>query len=299
MAKKTSGKRGSLFSKTLFVFGAALIFFIFAIAGFILYSGYNIKKDKYKDVSKPARIAKVEKVPSSEAPPLRPHNTLRPRVAIVIDDMGLGMKPLRDLLEMDAAISVAVLPFLPHSKDTAEQAHIKGRDVLLHLPMEPKDSDNNDPGKGALFTNMSEAQVAYEVKRGIDAVPYIKGINNHMGSKFTEDEKLMRVALAAVKANNLFFLDSKTTGKSVAYRVAKEMDIKAASRQVFLDNEEDVDYTKAQILKLIEIAKKRGSAIAIGHPHPSTIAALKQMLPRLKKDVDIVAVSSLIDSIKE
>lgn len=295
MAKKGSGKRGSLFSKALFIFGIALIFFMVGIAGFILYSGYNVKEERHKDTSKPAQIAKIEKPP---ALPLKPH-TLRPRVAIVIDDMGRDMKPIRDLLEMDAPISVSVLPFLPHSKETAEQAHAKRRDVLLHLPMEPKDSGNNDPGEGAIFTNMSETQVADEVKRDIDAVPYIKGINNHMGSKFTEDEKMMRVALKAAKANNLFFLDSKTTNKSAAYRVAKEMDIKAASRQVFLDNKEDVNYIKTQILELIEIAKKRGSAIAIGHPHPSTIAALKQMIPRLNQDVDIVAVSSLIDSIKE
>lgn len=293
MAKKGNVKRGSLsIKKTLFVFGIALVLFIVAILVFIFYPG---KEKPHKPPEVPPQVAKIEK---PQRQPLMPH-TLRPRVAIVIDDMGQDMKPLRDLLEMDAPISVAILPFLPHSRDTAEQAHAKGREVLLHLPMEPKDSGNNDPGEGALFTNMSEAQIAYEVKRDIDAVPYIKGVNNHMGSRFTEDENLMRIALKVAKANNLFFLDSKTTNKSAAYRVAKEMDIKAASRQVFLDNKEDVNYIKAQILELIEIAKKRGSAIAIGHPHPSTIAALKQMLPRLNQDVDIVAVSSLIDSIKE
>ncbi len=292
MAKKGNVQRRALLKKALFIFGIALVFSIITIVGFILYSGAPLPP------AQTAKIEKIEKPPAIGVPPSRPH-TLRPRVAIVIDDMGQDMKPLRDLLEMDAPISIAVLPFLPHSKDTAEQAHTRGREVLLHLPMEPKDSHNNDPGEGAVFTNMSEAQIAYEVKRDIDAVPYIKGINNHMGSRFTEDEKLMRIALKAAKANNLFFLDSKTTGKSTAYRVAKEMDIKAASRQVFLDNKEDVNYIKGQILELIEIAKKRGGAIAIGHPHPSTIAALKQMLPRLNQDVDIVAVSSLIDSIKE
>lgn len=304
MANKRSGKRGSLLSKTLFIFGIALISFIIGVAGFILYSSYSVKEEKHKDITKPVQHAIIGKpqmpLPDGETrgQALKPQ-TLRPRVAIVIDDMGRDMKALRDLLEMDAPISVSVLPFLPHSRDTAEQANTRGREVLLHLPMEPKDSDNNDPGKGALFTNMSEVQIADEVKRDIDAVPYIKGINNHMGSRFTEDEKMMRMALKSVKASNLFFLDSKTTSKSVAYRVAKEMDMKAASRQVFLDNKEDVNYIKTQLLELIEIAKKRGNAIAIGHPHPSTIAALKQMLPRLNQEVDIVAVSSLIDTIKE
>ena len=286
MAKTRKSKRGPLFLKALFIFGIALILFIIALMGFIIYSDYN---------PLPPQVAKIDKPP---APPVTVHIP-KAKVAIVIDDMGQDIRQLRDILEIDAPISIAVLPFLPYSKDIATEAGSKGREVLLHLPMEPKDSNNNDPGKGAVFTDMTEAQVTEQVRRDIEAVPYITGVNNHMGSRFTEDERLMRIVLNIAKTKNLFFLDSKTTSKSTGYRLAKEMEVKTASRQVFLDNEEDINYIKGQILELVEIAKKRGSAIAIGHPHPSTIAALKEMIPLLNKDVDIVTVSSLIDSIKE
>ena len=292
MAKKGSVKRGCLLAKTLSVFGIVLVVFVIAILIFIFYPQ---KEKPHKPSAIPPQVAKIEKPPG---PPVTVHIP-KAKVAIVIDDMGQDIRPLRDILEIDAPISIAVLPFLPHSKDIATEASLKGREVLLHLPMEPKDSDKNDPGKGAVFTNMTAAQVAEQVKRDIDAVPFITGVNNHMGSRFTEDERLMRIVLNITKTKNLFFLDSKTTNKSTGYRLAKTMDVKTASRQVFLDNEEDIDYIKGQILELVEIAKKRGSAIAIGHPHPSTIAALKEMIPMLNKDVDIVTVSSLIDSIKE
>ncbi|MBI5048106.1 MAG: divergent polysaccharide deacetylase family protein [Deltaproteobacteria bacterium] len=282
-------------TKTLFIFGIALGFFIMVIAGFILYYGYKSKEGEQKNLLIPPQVAKIEK------PQLPPAKTFVPKakVAIVIDDMGQDIKQLRELLEIDVPISIAVLPFLPYSKDVAKEANLNGREVLLHLPMEPKDSRNHDPGKGALFTDMSEAKVAEQVKKGIDAVPYITGINNHMGSMFTEDERLMKVVLEIAKTKNIFFLDSKTTNKSAAYRLAKEIGLRAASRQVFLDNKEDINYVKAQILELIEIAKKRGSAIAIGHPHPATILAIKEMIHTLNQDVNVVAVSSLIDSAGE
>lgn len=292
MAQTRKTKKGPLFLKALFIFGIALVFFIIAILVFIFYP----KKEKpHKPSALPPQVAKIEKPPAPPATVRIPKS----KVAIVIDDMGQDIRLLRDILEIDAPISIAVLPFLPYSKDVATEAGSKGREVLLHLPMEPKDSNNNDPGKGAVFTDMTEAQVAEQVRRDIEAVPYITGINNHMGSRFTEDERLMRIVLNIAKTKNLFFLDSKTTNKSTAYRLAKKLDIRATSRQVFLDNKEDIHYIKRQILELVEIAKKKGSAIAIGHPHPATIAALKEMVPVLNKDVDIVTVSSLIDSIKE
>lgn len=295
MSKNKTSKRGSLLSKTLFIFGIALIFSLIGIIGFILYSGHKEKEVPFKTIPTTPHVAKIEK------PQLPPVKTYIPKakVAIVIDDMGQDINQLRKLLEIDAPISIAVLPFLPHSKDIAKEANLKGREVLLHLPMEPKDSMGNNPGEGALYTDMSEAKVDEQVKRGIDAVPYIAGINNHMGSRFTEDERLMRTVLDVVKTKHLFFLDSKTTNKSAAYKLAKEMGVKAASRQVFLDNKEDVDYIKGQIRTLIKIAKKKGSAIAIGHPHPATILAIKEMISKLNEEVEVVSVSSLIDNVNE
>ncbi|MBI3397651.1 MAG: divergent polysaccharide deacetylase family protein [Deltaproteobacteria bacterium] len=292
--KNKKGKRRPLFSKAFFIFGVALIFFII-IGGFILYFRQAIKEGKHENIPSAPQVAKIEK---PQAMPLKPHIP-KAQVAIVIDDMGRDTKMLKEILEINAPIAVAVLPFLPHSRDVAKEANLMGLDVLLHLPMEPKDLSSNDPGEGAIFTNMSEAQVASQVKKDVDAVPYITGINNHMGSKFTEDEKLMRAVLEIAKKENLFFLDSKTTNKSAAYRLAKDMGLKTATRQIFLDNKEDIAYIKGQIGNLIRVAKKRGSAIAIGHPYPATIAAIKDMMSRLNEDVEIVPVSSLIDSVNE
>lgn len=298
MSKNKTSKRGSLLSKTLFIFGIALIFSLIGIIGFILYSGHKEKEVPFKTIPTTPQVAKIEKPPALGGPPVKTYIP-KAKVAIVIDDMGQDIKQLRKLLEIDAPISIAVLPFLAHSKDIAKEANLKGREVLLHLPMEPKDSMGNNPGEGALYTDMSEAKVDEQVKRGIDAVPYIAGINNHMGSRFTEDERLMRTVLDVVKTKHLFFLDSKTTNKSAAYKLAKEMGVKAASRQVFLDNKEDVNYIKGQIRTLIKIAKKKGSAIAIGHPHPSTILAIKEMISKLNEEVEVVSVSSLIDNVNE
>lgn len=296
MGKNNWSKKGSFSSKTLFVLRIAAVFFIIAIAGFILYLSYSTKEKSPEPISTSTVVAKIEK-PQPPVPQM-PHIPLA-KVAIIIDDIGRDRAQLKEILEIDAPIAIAVLPFLPNSESAAKEAYLNGREVLLHLPMEPKDLSNNDPGEGAILTTMSERQVASQVKKDIDAIPHIVGINNHMGSKFTENERLMKIVLEIAKEKNLFFLDSKTTNQSTAYRLAKELGLKTVSRQVFLDNKEDINYIKGQIRELIEVAKKRGSAIAIGHPHRVTIEALKEMMPILSKEVEIVALSTLIDSMDE
>lgn len=221
-----------------------------------------------------------------------------PRVAIVIDDMGRDLKALVELLEIDAPITFAVLPRLSHSKDVAEAAHSKGHEVLLHLPMEPKPSADGqkDPGHGALLTSMNAVDVRSMVEDDFKDVPHASGINNHMGSKFTEDETLMRAVMEVVREKNLFFLDSLTTPASVGSRLAKEMGVKGARRNIFLDNTRDGAYIKAQLNGLAEAARKRGKAVAIGHPYPETIAALKDALPGLKESgIEVVRLSEIIE----
>ncbi|MBI5287307.1 MAG: divergent polysaccharide deacetylase family protein [Deltaproteobacteria bacterium] len=261
--------------------------FVLAIVVFILYYTGKEKEEVPRDIGKVERPA-LPPPPKVEIP--------KPKVAIVIDDLGQDIKQLWKVLEIDVPVTVAVLPFLPHSKRVAEEANSMGREVILHLPMEPKDVDNNPPGSGALFTGMTDDEMVAQVKKDLEAVPYVKGVNNHMGSKFTEDERRMKVVLEVVKEKGLYFLDSKTSGRSSAYRVARDMGIKAADRQVFLDNEQDVEYVKKQMGLLIEMAKDRGSAIAIGHPRPATLSALKEMVTVLKEaGVEIVPLSSLVD----
>lgn len=224
-------------------------------------------------------------------PPKKPKGV----IAIVIDDIGYNIKAARELIEMDVSITLSILPHLPYSIQVAEEARNKGRDVLLHLPMEPIDSKQN-PGEGSLFTAMSSEEIKGIMNKDLKAVPYIIGVNNHMGSKFSEDEERMRVVLEEIREEGFFFLDSKTSKDSKGYSVAKEMGVKAIERDVFLDNERDVDYIKRQLVELSSIARKRGFAVAIGHPHPSTITAIREMLPAFKRDgIEVVPLSSLVD----
>ncbi|MBI5237126.1 MAG: divergent polysaccharide deacetylase family protein [Deltaproteobacteria bacterium] len=226
------------------------------------------------------------------------HGARPPRVAIVIDDMGANLKALEELLKIDAPITFAVLPRLSLSKDVAEAAYSNGHDVLLHLPMEPKPSSEGqkDPDQGALLTSMSAGDVRTFIEEDLKDIPHASGINNHMGSKFTEDEALMRAIMEVVREKNLFFLDSLTTPASVGSRLAKKMGVKGARRNVFLDNTRDEAYIKAQINGLAAVARKRGKAVAIGHPYPETIAALKEAAPALKRSgIEVVRLSEIIE----
>ncbi len=231
-------------------------------------------------------------IPEKKAPPVAEKPSAR--IAIVIDDMGYDMKPLEEILKLEAPITIAVLPHLAYSRRIAERAHLEGIEVLLHLPMEPKDTTRHNPGEGALFTTMDEKEIRLKVEENLNAVPYITGVNNHMGSRFTEDEEKMRPVLRVLKERGFFFVDSKTTARSVAERLAKSMGLPVVSRDVFLDNVRDRDQIRAQIEKLKAIAKRRGMAIGIGHPYPETIATLKEVIVELQNDgIELVRASEL------
>lgn len=217
------------------------------------------------------------------------------RLALVIDDMGGNIGRLRDLLEIEAPITIAVLPHLKYSEATAFEAYSSGHEVIMHLPMEPQDT-SNDPGSGALMVTMAPDEIRSKIEDDLKTVPYAIGVNNHMGSKFTENEPGMRTALEVVRSKGLFFLDSRTTSRSVGIRLAGELGMSFAGRNVFLDNTREDAYIKGQLLEAVELAKKNGNAIAIGHPYPETISALKDVLPGLERDgVAVVRLSEVLE----
>ncbi|MFQ5329299.1 MAG: divergent polysaccharide deacetylase family protein [Thermodesulfobacteriota bacterium] len=239
----------------------------------------------------------VEKVGSIEEPPPPVVKPPQIRVAIVIDDMGRDLASLEEIHDLGVPITVAVLPYLAHSREVAEQADAAGGEVLLHLPMEPVDMAHNDPGEGALLISMSAEEVTAQMERVLDALPHIDGVNNHMGSRFSGDERLMRVVLESIqKRGGLLFLDSRTTADSKGYEIAADMGLMTAKREVFLDNRRDNAYIKGQLRILIERAKRDGKAIAIGHPHAETFTALREMAPVLEDEgVAIVPLSELAE----
>jgi uncharacterized protein len=221
--------------------------------------------------------------------------TDKPKIAIIIDDLGYQTEIVERILNLNFPVAVSVLPFLSHSQLVAQMGKEKGMTVLLHLPMEPHNSGVN-PGQGAIFSTMSEEDIRNKVSSNLLNLPNIDGINNHMGSKVTENEEIMRVVLTEIKKRGMFFVDSMTSPNSVGYKLSKEMGIKTAYRSVFLDNEKDLDYIRNQVKLLKEYAIRNGSAIAIGHPYCNTVDVLYEMDSLLQSEgIEIVNLKELLE----
>jgi len=217
-----------------------------------------------------------------------------PKVAFIIDDLGYETEVAKKIMELEFPIALSILPFLQYSEFIAEEGRKNNREIMLHLPMEPNNSDAN-PGPGAIKSYMSEEEIRQAVRDCILNFPYIIGVNNHMGSKITEDREIIKIVLEEIKGYSLFFIDSITTEDSIAYEVAQEMEIKSAVRSVFLDNENDMEYIKRQMLEVQETALREGEVIAIGHSRVNTFYVLKRMVPELiKAGIEVVPVSELV-----
>lgn len=218
----------------------------------------------------------------------------KPRIAVIIDDLGYDRKIAQDFLTLDIPLTYSILPFSDHGKTIAKRAWSRGYEVMLHLPMEADNFSKMNPEDGFLFVNMDRETLLTQLKKDLDDIPYIKGVNNHMGSKFTQSTSHMRWVLGEIKSRNLFFVDSLTTNASKGFPIAREIGVKAGRRDIFLDNIKEPTAIMAQIDQLIDIAQKRGFAIAIAHPYTVTYETLKENMPELKKKVEIVYVSQLL-----
>lgn len=225
---------------------------------------------------------------------------VRGRIAIVLDDWGYNENNLSALSDIKIPITISILPNLPYSKQVAELATRQGHQVILHLPLESK--GNEHPEKDTLYCNMGERETTEKLQQMLNSVPGISGVNNHQGSKATEDARMIGIILSELKNENLFFLDSFTTNRSTCQKVAKEIGAKYAKRDVFLDeppsrlkDEELCAYIKGQLDKLCRIAIKRGYAIGIGHDRKVTLDVLKSVMPQLeKKGIKFVFLSELV-----
>jgi len=216
-----------------------------------------------------------------------------PRVAIIVDDGGYGGTITDDILGLDPSLTLAILPFAPHSTRTAQEASAKGFEVMLHMPMESFNRKVNFPG--CLKVGMSKKEIAALTDKALEEVPGAVGVNNHTGSKFTSDGDAMGAFLQACDAHSLFFIDSRTTGKSMAFEVAQDANVPTLSRDLFLDHENGPDYMREQVRRLIALAKRRGRAVGICHFRADTAGVLGEVVPWFEKDgVDIVHVSELL-----
>lgn len=215
------------------------------------------------------------------------------KLSIVIDDFGYRPHQENQVLAMPSAISVAVLPNAPHAREMATKAHNSGHEVLIHLPMAPLSKQPLE--KDTLRPEMSSDEIERIIREAVDKVPYAVGLNNHMGSAMTSSLFGMQKVMLALSRYNLYFLDSMTIGNSQAMRAANGTGVKVIKRRVFLDDSQNEAAIRVQFNRAIDLARRNGSAIAIGHPHPTTVRVLQQMVYNLPSDITLVRPSSLLN----
>lgn len=215
------------------------------------------------------------------------------KLAIVIDDFGYRPQTENQVLALPPTISVAVLPNAPHAREMATKAHNNGHEVLIHLPMAPLSKQPLE--KDTLRPEMSSAEIERIVREAVNDVPYAVGLNNHMGSAMTSSLFGMQKVMQALSHYNLYFLDSMTIGNSQSMRAASGTGVKVIKRRVFLDDTQREADIRAQFTRAVELARRNGSAIAIGHPHPTTVRVLQQMVYSLPSDITLVRPSDLLN----
>jgi polysaccharide deacetylase 2 family uncharacterized protein YibQ len=218
----------------------------------------------------------------------------QPLIAIIIDDLGNDWQAGEDALKLPGPVTLAFLPHTPHTRDQAVRAHAQGKEIMLHLPME---SHSGEPlGPGGLTLHMTEQRFISTLKEDLATVPHVSGLNNHMGSLLTRHPGAMGWLMKGIKEyGGLFFVDSRTTGQTVAENAAREHAVPTARRSVFLDNRLDASAIRKQLRLLVRRAHQYGSAIGICHPHDETMQVLATELVKLDRaGVRLVTVSEVI-----
>ncbi len=218
----------------------------------------------------------------------------RPAVAIIIDDLGNSASETQAAVGLPGAVACAFLPRLPYVDHYAREAHRRGKEVILHLPLES--TDDRPLGPGGITLDMTRAEIDEHVRADLASVPYVVGVNNHMGSLMTQHPGDMAWLMDILHGiGGLFFVDSRTTTRTVAFDAARNAGLPATWRDVFLDDVQNRAAVAAQFARLIAIARDKGTALAIGHPHPVTLSVLREKIPELAaQGISLVSVSELI-----
>ncbi|MGC2244452.1 MAG: divergent polysaccharide deacetylase family protein [Candidatus Aquilonibacter sp.] len=241
----------------------------------------------------PSETASPSPSSAASATPTLTPNPRAPKIALIVDDCGQWVDIERGYIALPIPLTLSVLPHVHAGMQIAQEAQAAGKGVMLHLPMEPLSGIY--PGPGEVKTSMSDAQIIAQVQDDLAQVPLAQGVNNHEGSKASADPRVMRDVMQVLSQHGgLFFIDSRTNAASVGAQEATAAGIPTASRDVFLDNREDVNYTEGQLREAAAIAQRTGSAIAIGHPRATTLEAVRAMIPQLQaQGITFVLVSSL------
>ena len=218
-----------------------------------------------------------------------------PRVAIIIDDMGYHLANGRRAIELPGPVSFSFLPGAPRARALAERAHALDKDFLLHLHLQAA-NDDAPPAPSEIHLDMSRERVGYTFNEALASVPHVIGVNSHRGSLLTRHPGHMQWLMEEIRdRDSLFFIDSYTHHESVALQIAVENNVEAIKRDVFLDPDPSPETVERELERLKDLARKRGSALAIGHPYPATLDVLERELPKLADEgFELVRVSELL-----
>jgi uncharacterized protein len=273
----------------------------------ILPSETEIKTAKISPSNKPKahEIFPEKDLPSSQViaaippkiaplPPAPTHLKKRPKVAIIIDDLGYDTSIAKKFVELEPYLTFSVIPYTPFQKEVADIVRKNDGELMVHIPMEPNEYPDVDPGTGALLTTMEPDRLIAQLMLNLETISDAKGINGHMGSKLTANSEKMYQIFTILKQRKLYFVDSLTTPYSVCKPSSTLLKVPFAQRDVFIDHFQEPEFIRKQIYRLIDMAKKNGEAIGIAHPYKITFKILKQLMPEIKKQVDVVPASQLV-----
>ncbi|MGD8303367.1 MAG: divergent polysaccharide deacetylase family protein [Desulfobacterales bacterium] len=240
----------------------------------------------------PAKTAVKKKLP----PPIPKPGTVKslPAVALIIDDLGYDKQIAKKFVRLNVPLTFSILPHSPFQQKIARLAESKGLEIMLHLPMEPNEYPNVDPGPGTLLVSMSADELIAQLDKNLNTMPNVKGVNNHMGSRLTAESTQLYQIFSVLKQRGLYFIDSRTSADSLCEPSARMFQIPFAQRDVFLDHHPTPDFIRKQIKELIRVARHNGQAVGILHPHATTLRILQEMLPDLQNKVHLVPASKIV-----
>ncbi|MDP3143030.1 MAG: divergent polysaccharide deacetylase family protein [Candidatus Omnitrophota bacterium] len=237
---------------------------------------------------KPRAKAKIAAIPSVAVPTVA-------KIAIVIDDWGYNLRNENFLSEFNYPVTISILPHLAYSSQIAYLTRKNNKEIILHLPMEPHERKEIHLEKQVVFTHMNEKEIIQTLNDALKSVPFSSGVNNHMGSRATEDERVMAILFRQLKKKKLYFLDSFVTSYSICESLAEKMNVRFVQRDVFLDNQADYKYIVGQLQLLVKKAKKKGFAVGVGHDRQLTLQAIKDFAPAFEKQgIKLVFVSEAV-----
>ncbi len=219
----------------------------------------------------------------------------KPWIAIVLDDVGLNHRAAWEAIELPAPLTLAFMTYADDLPRMTRQARLQGHELMVHFPMEPSDLQRNDPGENALLLGLSQSETKRRLDWGLARFDGYVGVNNHMGSRYTENAEALQPVMAALKQRGLLFLDSRTSSQTVAGQVARGAGVPLASRDVFLDHIPTSAFVREQLTELEAVAQRRGYAVGIGHPHGYTMDVLRDWLPQAKaRGFEIVPLTAIV-----